>query len=181
MTRSGNKILKWTGEKKQKIKFEEFEILVDTPDDGVNMGPRVEMKLKVNRCIQTIDSGSIPIVYLDNEDITHKIIGLVYCSVNKYSLDEVSVDHAYLLTDTGTVRMHGINRFSEASNGFSDSDLPLWHLYRSAELNCEVSPESLRVHARNCMNDLKDYCDYVYSDDHKEYEFSSNIGAFIRP
>ena len=175
MTRSWKNILQWPIEKKPAIKFEEYVILVDVPDST----DRIEMVLKVNNC--TWDFDSTPIVYLNDDDITHNIVGLVYCSVNKHSLDEESVDHAYLLTDTGIVRMRGIKRHSEARNGFSGSDLPLWHLYRSAELNCQVSPESLRDNARECMDDLKAYCDCVYSGDHKDYEFSSNIGAFVRP
>lgn len=179
MTRIWKNILQWPGKKKPEIEFEEFEILVDTPDDGVNLGPRVEMKLKVNRCIQTIDSGSIPIVFLDGEDITHKIVGLAYCEVNKYTGD-FGVDHAFLMTDTGKIRMQGIKR-TDTPRGFTDNELPLWHLYRAAEINVEVAPEDLRVRAREAMDELKEYCDYVYDNDKREYEFSSNIGAFIRP
>ncbi len=173
MTRSLRNILKWPGKKKPAIEFEEYEILVDQVDST----DKVEMVLKVNNCLWNMES--IPIVYLNDEDITHRIVGLAYCEINKYTGD-FGVDHAFLMTDTGKIRMQGIKR-TDTPRGFTDNELPLWHMYRSAEINCVVAPDDLRIHAREAMDELKKYCDYVYSDENREYEFSSNIGAFIRP
>ena len=164
------KILQWIGKKKSP-EFREYELLVHDPVGG----PHKEMKLKVNPCMQLIDSDSIPVIYLNNMDITETIQGVISCGIGMHQFEHPAVDCAYILTDTGSIFMRGIKRFGDAPNGYSGSDLPIWHLQRAADINCPTAHEDLKEHARRCMGELKNYCNYVYDTDTRAYDFNAGL------
>lgn len=165
------KILKWIGKVKQPA-FVEYEVLIDDPAGGA----KKEMLLKVNECTQLLDAeNNVPVIFLNNMDITKNVLGVVSCSMNHGDFEKDWIDCAYILTTQGMIFMRGIKRWGEAQNAVSGNNLPIWHFQRAADINCIAPPAQIRESARKCMAELKEYCNYVYSSDAKAYEYNAGL------
>ena len=171
-----NNILNWPKAKKQE-KFTDYDILVDDPEGGK---PN-HMKLSVNQCIQHPESDDVPIVLLDGANITDSIIGLASCDVNFCTLGddgETWSCMAKVLTIQGVITMRGIEWHDrEAPFGYGGGLLPLWHMRRAADKNCVVASQDIQTIGQMAMAELREYCDYVYSDDKRDYILNAGMGV----
>ena len=168
-------ILKWPGAKKQE-KFTDYTILVDDPEGGK---PK-HMLLSVNQCIQHPDSDDVPVILLDGGNITDDILGLASCDINFCTLGDNGENWscmAKVITPQGVITMRGIHWHTpEAPFGYEGDLLPLWHMRRAADLNQAAVSDDIRRIGGMAMKDLKDYCDYVYSDDKRDYILNAGMG-----
>ena len=161
-------VLQWKTKERQ-APFDTQEVVASN-DEGVWQYQRI---LSTNNITQTMGSGHVPVILLDEVDITRNILGIVSCTVDLHGANWG--DQAIIITTQGTVQLRGVEWFCrEAPNGYALAPLPLWHFQRAADINCEVT-DMIQELARGYMGELKKYCDYIYSDDSRVYEYNAGL------
>ena len=168
------KLLKWPKQKREP--FTTYEILIDQESEA-----RKEDTMQVNNCVETIESGSVPVVIMEGVDISKRIVGAVICTVNEGEIDRYLFGHrAYILLDNDTfISIQGIKRrfpVEEAPNGYSGYALPIWHLMRAADINCPIAPPYLSGMGKGLMDNMKKTCKYVYEGERLDFWANAGLG-----